>query len=374
MQKIGTNEHINLFVQIDNYGKKEVTRYIINKNKAVPISKVTKIPEGISGTTENLYSFAKDIIEKYPAKHHALIFHNHGSGVKDPRIWGRLVTCNRDILFRFDEETQLYELDKSVLRGIGFNDVGHCYLSNKDIKTTLDRISKDLLKNKKFDIIGMDACYMAMTAICSQLGSADYLVASQEIEPGYGWDYRLVLQPFMKKSLSPLEFAQQMVNAYGIRYNNSFTELTLSAVNLALYDTLEKNINSVSNLLLALNKKNKEIMKTIKSIRTDSRKTKDFLDADYIDLTKFYQSLLAKTSKPKAKPTPLEQKLKTELTNGIALLKTIVVKNSTGRNAKEAQGLSIYFPRRVLHTSYLQTSFAQRTSWCQLLNTCIRSR
>ena len=39
---------------------------------------------------ENLYDFAKWAITNYPAKHQALILWNHGSGIEDPHIWGKV--------------------------------------------------------------------------------------------------------------------------------------------------------------------------------------------------------------------------------------------------------------------------------------------
>jgi hypothetical protein len=42
----------------------------------------------------------------------------------------------------------------------------------------------------KFDIIGFDACLMATVEVANALkGYASYLLASEEVEPGHGWDY-----------------------------------------------------------------------------------------------------------------------------------------------------------------------------------------
>ena len=44
---------------------------------------------------------------------------------------------------------------------------------------------------EKFDIIGMDACLMASYEVAHAVsGLTDYLLASEELEPGNGWDYR----------------------------------------------------------------------------------------------------------------------------------------------------------------------------------------
>ena len=43
----------------------------------------------------------------------------------------------------------------------------------------------------KLDLLGFDACLMATYEVASTLAPlADRMVASQELEPGHGWDYR----------------------------------------------------------------------------------------------------------------------------------------------------------------------------------------
>ena len=42
----------------------------------------------------------------------------------------------------------------------------------------------------QLDIIGFDACLMAQNSVSVTLAPlAHYLLASQELEPGHGWDY-----------------------------------------------------------------------------------------------------------------------------------------------------------------------------------------
>ena len=84
MQEIGSTPNVNIFTQIDSFGKKEVTRYKIEKGRQVTLEILKIPPKSISGTTENLYDFVKSVVTKYPADYNALILWNHGSGAKDP--------------------------------------------------------------------------------------------------------------------------------------------------------------------------------------------------------------------------------------------------------------------------------------------------
>jgi len=384
MQSIGSNKHINIFVQIDNYGKKEVTRYKIEKNKQVTLEILKKPPLSLSGTPENLFDFAKSVISKYPADHQALVLWNHGAGIVDPNLWSRTLPHQRDEHFFLNPETSLYEINKNFLTrmgcdengvpfmGIAFNDIGHTYLTNSELKATLEKINTKLLKGKKLDILGMDACHMAMVEVGSQIKhAAHYMIGSEEIEPGAGWDYVLLLKPFLSRTLSPIEFAKHIVSAYGTKYNHRFAELTQSATDLTLIDPLEKNIDAASILLLKLvgSKSNNAFFKLIKTIRTSSKLTTAFLDANYIDLGHFYTSVLdaSKKYKAPAKEKKNVETLKTVLAEGLKLLSGVVVHNSVGSKIQKTRGLSIYFPTRSLHSSYLKTEFAKNTNWCNFL-------
>lgn len=368
MKKVGSNKNVNIFYQVDIFGKKESAQYKVEKGKTVKIKDLKKPPMSVSGTPESLFGFAKDIITNNPADHTAIIVWGHGSGSKEPHIWGKSLPELQNACFSMNPETGLYEIDNDLSRGIAFNEVARTYLTNQELKTVLERIKNELLGGKKIDIVGMDACSMAMTEVCTQIKStAKYMVASQEVVPGYGWDYRKVLEPFLTKSLLPAELANQIVDEYGARYNARFSGLTKSAVDLEAYEYLENNINETSKALLSFidDPKNKNFIQTIKKIRRDKGKTTSFVDPDYIDLSHFYKSLLGELN---TYPDGTQKdNLTTLLKEGIDLTKACVTRNSTGRRVNNAMGLSIYFPRKTIHTSYLKNDFTKNTDWCLFL-------
>ena len=98
MKQIGSNQNINILVQQDVYGKKECKRIFIEKNKENIIETISNTIEAVSGTSENLYSFAKWAITNYPARHHALILWDHGSGIIDPDIWKKYFNNDKGIV------------------------------------------------------------------------------------------------------------------------------------------------------------------------------------------------------------------------------------------------------------------------------------
>ena len=78
----------------------------------------------------------------------------------------------------------------------------------------LDRALKDA--GVKFDFIGFDACLMATAETALTLTQyADYLIASEETEPGVGWYYTNWLTAFGKNTSIPtVELGRQIVDSF----------------------------------------------------------------------------------------------------------------------------------------------------------------
>ena len=116
-------------------------------------------PLASMGAPNTLADFLQWGLKKYPAAHVGLILWDHGSG------------CVNGVCF-----DELADDDSLYLR---------------DINEALGSV-KGLLPNG-FDFIGFDACLMATVetaAMCAPY--ARYLVASEELEPGSGWDYQAI--------------------------------------------------------------------------------------------------------------------------------------------------------------------------------------
>lgn len=224
MKNVGSNNNVNILIQQDTYGKKEVSRYIVKKGALKLKQIVNNKTEAISGTSESLYKFAEWAITNYQAQKYILILWNHGSGIEDPSIWGKTLQGDPNQIYTLNLDTGMMELNRYLLKlldpkGIAFNEFFKTYLTNQDLKNTLSNISKKLLDGKKIDILGMDACNMAMLEVGTQVrDSVKYIVASEEAEPATGWNYSLVLHPFLNKSLEIEELAQHIVNSYKAEY------------------------------------------------------------------------------------------------------------------------------------------------------------
>jgi hypothetical protein len=368
MKQVGSNDRLNILVQLDKPEYRKLKHLKINPGAIV----VEDTLPFIGGTRESLFECVKWATKKHPAKHTAIVLWNHGSGVVDPPGWGRSNLGFRDELLTINKNTRLLEINTKQLRGIAFNDTHNTYLDNNDLTVTLTRISNELLGGKKIDIVAMDACFMASVEIGSQIkNSTDYFVGSQDMEPGPGWNYNLLLRPFLRGTLTPSSFAQQMVLAYKQQYQNIFAHQTQSAIKMDGYEVLEQQVNSVATTLVSLlmSSDKKKIAALINKVRTGESLTTSFARSQYIDLHHFYKSLRKQTETlpTQLKNSPLVVQLQTQLQVGINILNQMIIQNTAGYNVTNAKGLSIYFPRTFIHRQYATTIFAKETAWLDFL-------
>ena len=182
----------------------------------------------------------------------------------------------------------------------------------------------------KFDFIGFDACLMATLETGLMLEPyADYMVASEETEPGVGWYYTNWLKALDKNtSLSTLELGKQIVDEFveecGRKCRGQAT--TLSVVDLAeLAKTVPSRLSAFASGTSQL------LQGQQYQIVSDARSTtREFAAAnkiDQVDLAHLAYNMNTTESKALAK----------------ALLGAVKY-NRTSSAMTNAYGLSIYFP------------------------------
>ena len=139
--------------QNDTVSNGEIERYLYDDNGFQQLESF----DGDMGDVETLSDFIRYGAENFDADHRVFIFWDHGGG----SVNGFCKDENTGNKLRVNNLTEAFD---SV------------YYTSPD--------------NPPFDIIGFDACLMATYDIVNALdGFTSYVVASQEIESGYGWDY-----------------------------------------------------------------------------------------------------------------------------------------------------------------------------------------
>ncbi len=190
------------------------------------------------------------------------------------------------------------------------------------------------LKNAgmKFDFIGFDACLMATVETGLMLSEyADYMIASEETEPGIGWYYTNWLTAFAANTSMPtIDVGQKIVDDFVSTCNSQCRgqSATLSVVDLAeLSNTAPASLKSFAQSISTLIKN--DDYKAVSNARNGSREFAQSTMIDQIDLVHFANLLGNSEGESLSK----------------ALLGAVKY-NRTSSNMTSAYGISIYFPYR----------------------------
>ncbi len=192
----------------------------------------------------------------------------------------------------------------------------------------------EALKNAgiKYDFIGFDACLMATVETDLMAAEyADYLIASEETEPGVGWYYTNWLTALSKDTSMPtIEIGRNIVDDFvDVCARNCYGQkTTLSVVDLAeLSQTVGDEFKAFSQGTTELIKKGE--YKAVSNARNNVREFAPSSRIDQIDLVSFARGL------------------GTEEGNALSdTLLSAVKYNRTSSNMTDAYGISIYFPYR----------------------------
>ena len=150
---------------------------------------------------------------------------NVGESVNGGSSFGELNLGDSSVLAEFIElGLDEFPADKTALflwdHGAGWPGMGPDETDGYDI-LTLDEMRDGIEDGleaagvEKFDIIGMDACLMASYEVAHAVnGLTDYLLASEELEPGHGWDYRSLSILSAQAEVKPLELGRAIVDGF----------------------------------------------------------------------------------------------------------------------------------------------------------------
>ena len=242
---------------------------------------------------DTLVDFIKYCDKKFPANRNMLIFWDHGGG----SISG-------------------YGYDEKYAR-VGSMDLA-------EISTALKEA--DVV----FDFVGFDACLMATLETALMLAPyADYMIASEETEPGVGWYYTDWLTALGENTSMPtIEIGKNIVDDFveTCAKKCQGQKTTLSVVDLAeLEKTVPKELKAFAKSTSELMKDNE--YRTVSDARYNTREFAQSNGIDQVDLAHLAQNLGTEEGKELAE----------------ALLSAVKY-NRTSSNMTNAYGLSIYFP------------------------------
>ena len=244
-----------IYWQDHGISSKTNQRYKVESGKLNCIEKNLGLKEMTDpATLSDFISYCKS---KYPAEHYGLVLWDHGGG----SVSG----------YGYDENSK-----------------------NPEDTLTLDEL-KTALKSAgvKFDFIGFDACLMATAETAYTVKDyANYLIASEETEPGTGWEYKSLINQISKNtSQNTTDILKKVVDEF-IKSNNGwldFYDATLSVIDLSKVDKL---YSSLCDFMMFIEQEDldKNNFAYISKAISD---TKSFADGEYdtIDLYDFAKEI-----------------------------------------------------------------------------------
>ncbi|KAH7648176.1 extacellular with a signal peptide [Cryptosporidium bovis] len=218
-----------------------------------------------------LSNFISKSLDMFPSFYTALTLWNHGSA------WAG---------FGDDHDSS---------DGIGMF-LGDMY---RGIKEGINRSNKGKSNSHsfKFDLIGFDACLMMQLDVLEIMGGlANYILASEDNEPGHGWNFRSI-NPITKRGskedevqmfeasneitnyriATPLEYASRIV--YGYSLHSDSYPLTLTLISTELFNVFSYNLYNLFTLLYSCG--GESIGSVIKKSIFNSRKIEN---CDFVSL------------------------------------------------------------------------------------------
>lgn len=227
MGSVGSSENMNIVALIDRaagYGDDDLLDIggytggklmVVNEGSAEVLQDLGDVN---TGDPQVLADFIASGIEAYPAGHYGLIISDHGASW--PGVGGD-ESADHDYL-------SLDELNGAIAAG-------------------LEGAGVD-----KLDLLGFDACLMATYEVASTLAPlADRLLASQELEPGHGWNYGSLQVLDDEPGASADMLGAALIDGFEVQATEQGTaaQITLSLIDLTKMAAVDEALAGFSGAL-----------------------------------------------------------------------------------------------------------------------------
>ena len=368
--RVGSTDRVNVVVQLDRIGKyvtrddekypfwTQTLRFYMTKGITPSPDNTPKeydIGEANMGDGQTLADFVSWAKTTFPARRYALIISDHGQGWRgtvtptdDVRALvsgsgGDLLTRPRvgNVIAAFPFRTAL----GSPYRTISFDETNKDKLYNREVQ---DSLLKEL-KGEKLDLIGFDACLMAMVETgYAMRGVAAAFVGSEELEPGTGWQYDDWLGALTRTpTMDGPSLGKALVESYRKRYGTAAGDrepnlkTTLSLTDLKAMDALADAISALSKSLISKFDAEKENIKAARDACAVYAPNALGDGRDYfyhVDLARFCEQLLQHTQ---------DREIRQRASAVLGIVKAAVPDNYAGAARQGmfgSNGLAIYFP------------------------------
>ena len=221
MLAVRDTDHVRFLVQTggasywynDEIDDDAMQRFLVQNGNLQKVEEGTPTSMGKPATLADFLTYG---VEHYPSEHMGVILWNHGGGSISGVCFDELK--NNDSIDLAELDTAFYECASKT--------------------------------GRKFDFVGFDACLMGTVETANILASyAEYMIGSQETEPGSGWDYTaigeyLAQNPDVNGGFVGKTICDSFLAACKALDDDDLT--TLSVIKLSEMDNLLQTFNEVA--------------------------------------------------------------------------------------------------------------------------------
>lgn len=335
MAEAGSNENVNIVTLVDRHpgfsdaelgplGDFDGTRLLhVGRDELIDSFDTGELNLGDPAT---LKDFLVTGVNEFPADRYALILWDHGGG------WigmGPDDTDNEDLL-------TLPEIRAAVQDG-------------------LDEVGLDSI-----DLLGFDACLMATLEVASHVQDlADVMVASEELEPGHGWDFASLEVLRDRRDVGAAGLAVELIDTYAAQAAEfkTDTKITLSALDLAGITELE---GALEDLAEVLSEGDISVLSALAAARQAAlafgTNPDPSLASNLLDLGSLMEEFLM-----------METSIGPEIEAVLAALDETVIYEISGPATRRATGVSVYFPPSLDYVSDRYAELDEVPGWFEIL-------
>ncbi len=192
------------------------------------------------------------------------------------------------------------------------------------------------------DVIGFDACLMATLAVAQTVAPfAQYLVASEELEPGHGWNYAAFQAVVDDPAIDGATLGEAIVEgfveqaeAYGTDNDITLSVIDLTRINglyPALYDGIEILLGNVGEYT-------SDIVNALRDAPAYGAMVDPRQSYHSVDFWTLHDGIAAQVADFESAYARLE-----------AALEDMVLTNHAGPGLEGSNGIAVYFPRQCTY-------------------------
>ena len=325
MELVGSNSQMNIVVQMDRYesgftgdGDWTDTRRILvqqdNDLSTIASPVVESIGEADMGDPQTLIDFVTWAVGNYPAQKYALVMSDHGGG------WTG-----------------------------GFSDLSapDSALTIPEIVSALESIRQSTGVDK-FEMIGFDACLMGQIEVFGSLYPfSNYMVASEEVIPAYGWSYAAWLgQLAQNPAMDGSGLAQAIVSTY-VTSDTYFSEVRATPEEISQEES-STTLSAVQSARMP------DVIGAMNQFVTAMVNVDDFTVAEARTYTRSYLTLFGDDSEPPFIDLGNFSEMLASMVDDAEVLRTAsqlqtaiasaVVSEKHGLNMSGSNGIAFHFP------------------------------